>query len=134
MDYPVVDTQISPEGNLEVLSKAEVRKLLDSSQGGLYQVFRNCALAVLNAGNALDDGKILLERYRSFDISIIERERGIKLDIKGAPASAFVDDKMIKGLHEHLFAVLRDVLFVNDEIIGNPNFDLNRSSGVTDAV
>jgi predicted Rossmann-fold nucleotide-binding protein len=134
MDYPVVDTQISPEGKLEVLSKAEVRKLLDSSQGGLYQVFRNCALAVLNAGNALDDGKILLERYRSFDISIIERERGIKLDIKGAPASAFVDDKMIKGLHEHLFAVLRDVLFVNDEIIGNPNFDLNRSSGVTDAV
>lgn len=134
MDYPVVDTQISPEGKLEVLSKAEVRKLLDSSQGGLYQVFRNCALAVLNAGNFLDDGKVLLERYRSFNISIIERERGIKLDIKGAPASAFVDDRMIKGLHEHLFAVLRDVLFVNDEINGNRNLDLNQSSGVTDAV
>src|SRR3569832_884637 len=104
----VIDTQISPEGRLEVLSKAEVHKLLDNSHGGLHQIFRNCSLAVLNCGNYLDDGKELLERYASFDISIIQRERGIKLDIKGAPANAFVDNKMIKGIHEHLFAVLRD--------------------------
>jgi predicted Rossmann-fold nucleotide-binding protein len=82
----------------------------------------------------MDDGKELLERYQSFDISIIQRERGIKLDIKGAPASAFVDNKMIKGIHEHLFAVLRDVLFISDEINGNVNFDLHSSEGITDAV
>lgn len=134
MEYKVVDTQISPEGRLEVLSKAEIHKLLDNSHGGLHQVFRNCSLAVLNCGNYLDDGKELLERYPSFDIDIIERERGIKLDIKGAPASAFVDDKMIKGIHEHLFAVLRDVLFIADEVNGNVNFDLNTSAGITDAV
>jgi predicted Rossmann-fold nucleotide-binding protein len=134
MEYKVVDTQISPEGRLEVLSKAEIHKLLDNSHGGLHQVFRNCSLAVLNCGNYLDDGKELLERYPSFDIDIIERERGIKLDIKGAPASAFVDDKMIKGIHEHLFAVLRDVLFIADEVNGNINFDLNTSAGITDAV
>src|SRR3569832_1408559 len=130
----VIDTQISPEGRLEVLSKAEVHKLLDNSHGGLHQIFRNCSLAVLNCGNYLDDGKELLERYASFDISIIQRERGIKLDIKGAPANAFVDNKMIKGIHEHLFAVLRDVLFVSDEIQDNPQFDLNSSEGITDAV
>ncbi|MDB5839333.1 MAG: hypothetical protein JWQ23_1285 [Herminiimonas sp.] len=134
MEYKVVDTQISPEGRLDVLSKAEVHKLLDNSHGGLHAVFRNCSLAVLNCGNYLDDGKELLERYASFDISIIERERGIKLDIKGAPASAFVDDRMIKGIHEHLFAVLRDVLFISDEINGNVNFDLDSSTGITDAV
>lgn len=134
MEYKVVDTQISPEGRLEVLSKAEIHKLLDNSHGGLHQVFRNCSLAVLNCGNYLDDGKELLERYPSFDIDIIERERGIKLDIKGAPASAFVDDKMIRGIHEHLFAVLRDVLFIADEVNGNVNFDLNTSAGITDAV
>ncbi|MGI4848835.1 MAG: nucleotide 5'-monophosphate nucleosidase PpnN [Janthinobacterium lividum] len=134
MEYNVIDTQISPEGRLDVLSKAEVHKLLDNSIGGLHQVFRNCSLAVLNCGNNLDDGKLLLERYASYDISIIERERGIKLDIKGAPASAFVDDKMIKGIHEHLFAVLRDVLFISDEINGNVNFDLQSSHGITDAV
>jgi pyrimidine/purine-5'-nucleotide nucleosidase len=134
MEYKVIDTQISPEGRLDVLSKAEVHKLLDNSHGGLHPVFRNCSLAVLNCGNHLDDGKELLERYQSFDIDIIQRERGIKLDIKGAPASAFVDNKMIKGIHEHLFAVLRDVLFVNEEIAGNPNFDLHSSEGITDAV
>jgi hypothetical protein len=134
MDHHVVDTQISPEGRLEILSKSEVAKLLDTSQGGLYNLFRNCSLAVLNCGSPLDDGKELLERYSSFDISIIQRERGIKLDIRGAPANAFVDGKMIKGIHEHLFAVLRDVIYVNDEITDNPKFDLKSSEGVTDSV
>ena len=134
MEHDVVDTLISPEGRLEVLSKSEVVKLLDTSQGGLYQVFRNCALAVLNCGSSIDDGKELLERYKSFDISIVQRERGIKLEIKGAPAIAFVDGKMIKGIHEHLFAVLRDIIFISSEITDNPNFDLNRTEGITDAV
>jgi predicted Rossmann-fold nucleotide-binding protein len=134
MAREVVDTQISPEGRLDVLSKAEVNKLRDNSKGGLYEIFRNCSLAVLNCGNDLDDGKELLERYKSFDISIIQRERGIKLDIRGAPAIAFVDNKMIRGIHEHLFAVLRDIIFVSDEIIDNPKFDLNSSEGITDSV
>jgi predicted Rossmann-fold nucleotide-binding protein len=134
LKYDVIDTQISPEGRLEVLSKAEVNKLRDTSQGGLYTIFRNCSLAVLNCGSGMDDGKELLERYQNFDITIIQRERGIKLDIKGAPASAFVDNVMIKGIHEHVFSVLRDIIFVNDEITDNPKFDLTTSEGVTDAV
>jgi predicted Rossmann-fold nucleotide-binding protein len=134
MDHEVVDTLISPEGRLEVLSKAEVVKLLDSGQGGLYQTFRNCALAVLNCGSSIDDGKELLERYKSFEISIVQRERGIKLDIRGAPAIAFVDGKMIKGIHEHLFAVLRDIVFVSNEVTDNPKFNMARSEGITDAV
>ena len=134
MEYNGINIQISPEGRMDVLSKAEVQKLLDNSHGGLHPVFRNCSLAVLNCGNYMGDGKELLERHPNFDISIVERERGIKLDIKGAPASAFVDDKIIKGIHEHLFAVLRDILFIGDEINGNINFDLNASDGITDAV
>jgi hypothetical protein len=45
MEHLVVDAQISPEGRLEVLSKMEVAKLLDTSHDGLYNVFRNCSLA-----------------------------------------------------------------------------------------
>jgi predicted Rossmann-fold nucleotide-binding protein len=134
MTYELVDTLISPEGRLEVLSKAEVAKLLDTSQGGLYQVFRKCALAVLNSGSSIDDGKELLERYQDFDIRIVQRERGIKLDIRSAPAHAFVDGKMIKGIHEHLFAVLRDIVYVSFEVTDSPRFDLNRPEGITDAV
>ncbi|MFC1771853.1 nucleotide 5'-monophosphate nucleosidase PpnN [Pseudomonadota bacterium] len=131
----VVNAIISPEvGRLDVLSKVEVNKLLDTSQGGLYKLFRNCSLAVLNCGSTMDDGKELLERYQSFDIRIIQEERGIKLQVKGAPASAFVDGKIIKGINEHLFAVLRDVIYVSDEINDNPHFEMDRPDGITNAV
>ncbi|MGI9295986.1 MAG: nucleotide 5'-monophosphate nucleosidase PpnN [Pseudomonadales bacterium] len=134
MKLDVIDAIISPAGRLDVLSRAEINKLLDASQGGLYKVFRACSLAVLNSGSYADDGKELLERYQSFDISVIQQERGIKLAVVGAPASAFVDGKIIKGINEHLFAVLRDVIYVGDEIEGNPKIDLQSSAGVTDAV
>lgn len=134
MKHKVVDALIFPEGRLDVLSKVEVSKLLDTSQGGLYQVFRNCSLAVLNCGSAMDDGKELLERYSSFDIHVVQEERGIKLELTGAPAHAFVDGKMIKGINEHLFAVLRDIVYISDEINDNPKIDLETSDGITNAV
>lgn len=134
MKYPVIDATISPAGRLDVLSRAEINKLLDASQGGLYRLFRACSLAVLNCGNYTDDGKALLERYQGFAISVVQQERGIKLAVTGAPASAFVDGKIIKGINEHLFAVLRDVIYVGDEIEGNSKIDLQSSAGITDAV
>ena len=134
MKYDVIDAIISPKTHLDVLSKAEVNKLRDTSQGGLYTLFRNCSLAVLNSGSTLDDGKELLERYKSFEISVIQEERGIKLELKNAPAIAFVDGKMIKGINEHLFAVLRDVVYVSDEITDNPHFDIDTPDGITNAV
>lgn len=134
MKPAVIDARISPAGRLDVLSKVEVGKLLDTSQGGLYNIFRNCSLAVLNCGNQMDDGKQLLERYKSFDIRVVQQARGIKLEVKNAPAAAFVDGEMIKGINEHLFSVLRDVIYVSDEINDNPKFDLNTSDGITNAV
>lgn len=134
MKYDVIDAQIAPEGRLDVLSRQEVNKLLDSSQGGLYQTFRNCSLAVLNCGSAMDDGKELLERYPDFSIRVVQEQRGIKLELKNAPAQAFVDGRMIKGINEHLFAVVRDIIYVNDEINHNPQFDLETSNGISNAV
>lgn len=134
MKYPTVDARISPIGRLDVLSQAEVSKLLDTSQGGLYQLFRNCSLAVLNCGSSLDDGKELLERYPDFAIRVLPVERGIKLEVKSAPAHAFVDGTMIRGINEHLFAVLRDVIFVADDITDNRVFDLDTSDGISNAV
>ena len=129
-----VDAQISPTGRLEVLSRAEAASILDRGHGGLHALFRQCALAVLNCGNETDDGQQLLERYASFDVRLLMRERGIKLSVHGAPANAFVDGKMITGIQEHLFAVLRDVIYIGDEIRGNPKFEQRTSAGVTDTV
>jgi len=129
-----VNATISPEGHLAILSKTEVNKLLDTSQGGLYQLLHNCSLAVLNCGSDSDDGKELLERYKDFSIRVIQEERGIQIAVKGAPANAFVDGLMIKGIKEHLFSVLRDIIYLSDEITDNPRFDLEKSDGLTNAV
>jgi len=134
MKEHLIDARITPSQHLDILSKLEVSKLLDRSQGGLYSLFRNCSLAVLSHGNYTDDAKELLERHKSFDIRVIQQERGIKLELKGAPASAFVDGKMIKGINELLFSVLRDIVYSYDSIINNPKFDLENEDGVTNAI
>lgn len=131
--YDVVDAQISPKGDLEILSRAE-GAFLSNGHSGIYPLYRNCSLAVLSSSHGIDDGKELLERHQSFEIKIIQRQRGIKLEIKGAPASAFVDGKMITGVQENLFAVLRDLIYVHHEIHNNPKFDLATSEGISNAV
>lgn len=46
-------------------------------------------------------------------MNIISRERGVKLELFNAPASCVVDGEIIRGLQEHLFSVLRDILYVS---------------------
>ncbi len=130
----MVDARVGPRGSLEHLSQQEIAKLLDSGQGGLYALFRKCALAVLNSGGDIDDPRIIFEKYRDFQVRIVRQAWGIKLEIKNAPAAAFVDGVMIKGLKEHLFAVLRDVVFISNEIMESGRFDLGSSASITNAV
>jgi predicted Rossmann-fold nucleotide-binding protein len=134
MEYTTINTQIIPTGRLEILSKTEATDLLDRGHGSLHRLYRDCSLAVLNTGNELDNAKELLERYSAFDIRIIQQPHGIRLDIKNAPASAFVDGTMIVGVQEHLFSVLRDMIFVHEEISENARFNLETSEGTTEAI
>jgi pyrimidine/purine-5'-nucleotide nucleosidase len=129
-----VDARVGPRGSLENLSQAEIDKLLDTSQTGLYKLFRNCALAVLNSGSDNDNAKEIFERYRNFDVQIVRHAWGIKLQISNAPAAAFVDGEMIHGIKEHLFAVLRDVIYTANEIIGVGRLDTHDSASITNAV
>jgi predicted Rossmann-fold nucleotide-binding protein len=130
-----IDARVGPRGSLENLSQAEIGKLLDSGQGGLYRLFRQCALAVLNSGGTdTDNAKEIFDRYRDFEIKIVRHAWGIKLEMHNAPATAFVDGQMIRGIKEHLFAVLRDVVFISNEIIDSGRFDLTESASITNAV
>lgn len=130
----LVDARVAPKGSLEHLSQQEIAKLLDSGQGGLYPLFRQCALAVLNSGGGADDARAVFQKYRDFDLRIVRQAWGIKLEIKNAPAAAFVDGEMIRGLRDHLFAVLRDVVFISNEIMESGRFDLAASPSITNAV
>lgn len=128
-----VSTRITPQGSLEVLSQQEVEKLLSAGSGGLYPLFRQCALAVLNSGATTDDAKALFDEYADFEVRILKRPWGLRLDIVNAPARAFVDGEMIQGVKEHLFAVLRDVVYVGTEI-ASERFDPQVPGNITNAV
>lgn len=134
MNRERVNAVVSPLGSLDVLSQLEVGELRDTSEGGLYETFRQCSLAVLNTGSPVDNAKVVLEEYQDFGIRVLQRDRGIKIEVQNAPAEAFVDGEMIRGIREHLFSVLRDTVYVYNEIDNNPKFDLHSSSGITNAI
>jgi predicted Rossmann-fold nucleotide-binding protein len=129
-----VDARIGPRGSLENLSQQEIEKLLDSRAGGLYPLFRKCALAVLNSGSETDNAKEIFDRYKDFEVELVRQAWGVKLEIRNAPGQAFVDGEMIRGMKEHVFAVLRDVIFISNEIIESGRFDLSAPAAITNAV
>jgi len=129
-----VDAEVWPEGSLEVLSQHEVDQLKSSGAGGLYPLLRRCMLAVLNSGSQADDARELLRAFEGFEIGFIQQDRGLKISLRGAPAEAFVDGKMIRGTRELLFAVLRDIVFTSNEVMDSGRFDLMTTDGITNAV
>ena len=129
-----VDAEVWPEGSLEVLSQAESDQLRNEGEGETYQLLRRCILAVLNSGGNTDDARAVLTKHEKFSVGFQQQDRGLKVVLKGAPASAFVDGVMIRGIREQLFAVLRDVVFTNNEIRNSDRFDFRYSESITDAV
>lgn len=131
---PTVNTRISPRGGLDILSRDEVARLRDASTGGQRDLLRRCALAVLTTGSESDDPRAAAQRYPDFDIEVQQQDRGIKIELRSAPASAFVDGEIIRGIAENLFAVVRDIAYNANEIHGSGRFDLGSSAGMTAAV
>ncbi len=129
-----IDTEVWPEGSLEVLSQMEVEQLRNEGEGGLHGLLRRCILAVLNSGADNDDAREVLNLYRDFRVNLVQQDRGLKVALSAAPANAFVDGKMIRGIRELLFAVLRDVVYIGSEIRARSRFQLDDSSGITNAV
>ena len=133
-------THISPLGSMDLLAQAEVDILKKSANSELYQLYRNCSLATLNAGSKTDNTKELLDKFKSFEINVISKERGVKLELVNAPESAFVDRRIIRSIQANLFAVLRDILFLNNQIsaikqlVSNVKLDRDHSFYITNLV
>jgi predicted Rossmann-fold nucleotide-binding protein len=107
----VANARIYPHGGLDVLSRYEVMRLHDASAGGMHELLRRCALAVLTTGTSNDDPHLTRRQYPDFDIQVTEQDRGIRIDLCNAPAMAFVDGRIIQGVAELLFAVVRDLAY-----------------------
>jgi predicted Rossmann-fold nucleotide-binding protein len=130
---PSVDARVSPAGALDLLSRDEIARLHDATASGLHGLLRSCSLAVLTSGAVQDSARAMLGQYPDFDIQVLQQDRGVKLDLKGAPAQAFVDGKIIRGTNELLFAVVRDIVYQSTKLASG-EFNLGNSSGITHAV
>ncbi len=121
-----------PAGGLDVLSRAEVARLRDASAGGMHELLRRCALAVLTSGSASDDPRAR-DLYPDFDIQVAQQDRGVRIDLVNAPAMAFVGE-IIRGVAELLFAVVRDLAYMAIEMGPAYAAELESSEGITNAV
>jgi predicted Rossmann-fold nucleotide-binding protein len=127
-------THINPVGTMSLLSQLEVARLTRTASSDLYRLYRSCSLAVLNSGSKTDSSREILEHYHNFEINVLSRERGVKLELANAPEQAFVDGEIIRGIQEHLFSVLRDILYVATQLEQITNFDPNSQPHITNLV
>src|SRR4249919_2332005 len=114
--HATVNARISPRGGLDVLSRDEVARLRDASGGGLHELLRRCALAVLTTDTSSDDPRAAQQRFPDFDIQVLQQDRGMKIELRNAPAISFVDGEIIRGIAELLYAVVRDIAYTAAEI------------------
>ncbi|GGI73645.1 nucleotide 5'-monophosphate nucleosidase PpnN [Shewanella gelidii] len=126
--------KIAPRGSMVQLSQLEVDRLKQSSKSEIFQLYRNCSLAVLASGLHSDDSKALFEQFSNFNIRILQRERGVKIELQNPPEKAFVDGEIIAGIQEHLFAVLRDIIYVSDKYESIKHINLTNSNHITNVV
>src|SRR3546814_9317515 len=75
----------------------------------------------------------MLEQYPDFDIQVLQQDRGMKIELSNAPAQAFVDGEIIRGINELLVAVVRDIVYVSTQL-EQVGFDLDLSAGLTQGV
>jgi len=124
-----INTIIYPYGSLKLLSRNEVQNL-SSLNGDLYQLFRKCALAILQTG--IDDNPYtLLHDFADFHINIHQQDRGVALELINAPSAAFVNGEIIASTHEMLFSALRDIVY-NQAELEHKHTNLTTSAGITD--
>ena len=134
MTHKTITATINPSDSLSILSKLEIHQLRDTSQGGLHELLRRCVLAVLNCDHETDDSRSIFAAYKNFDIEVKQNQRGIEVVLHNAPAVAFVNDQLIRGIKENLFSVLRDIVYFANKVESNRLFELDTSEGMTNAV
>lgn len=138
---------LTPEGtSLESLSPSEIAALFEKSRDRIRTTLHRCALAVLNSGQENDDVRTMLDRFKDFRLKVLKTPAGIELQLYNVPVSAFAAYeymegkkpvyvyKIIEGIRQNIFAILRDLVFVASEIERTSKFDVTTPEGITDSV
>ncbi len=124
-------TYVHPKSSMDQLSQNETESLQKTAGGELSDLLTKCCLAVLNSGNITDSPESLLSSSKDFAVEVIQKERGIKLKLYNPPETAFVNGNIIKGIEEHLFSVLRDIVYIESQSQMYRTLDLTNSNTIT---
>ena len=124
-------TYVHPKSSMDQLSQNETESLQKTAGGELSDLLTKCCLAVLNSGNITDSPESLLSSSKDFAVEVIQKERGIKLKLYNPPETAFVNANIIKGIEEHLFSVLRDIVYIESQSQMYRTLDLTNSNTIT---
>ncbi len=128
----IAHATVNPLRSLNLLSRKDIEGLT-ASDGELLAVFRQCALAILNTDTNQDDAAQISADFSDFVVQLVPQPRGLRLEIFNAPPQSFVDGKMIRGIQEHLFSALRDIVYTDFKIIASQAQPLD-SGQVTNTV
>lgn len=103
---------LNPINSLNLLSQGEI-EAFTTTRGELFGLYRSCALAILNTDSSKDDAAEIYQDFSDFDLRLVPQPRGLRLELFNAPAQAFVDGRMIRGIQDHLFSALRDIVYTD---------------------
>lgn len=124
---------VRPNNNMALLSQLEIKALRKSKDTVLYKLFRDCSLAVLSCEDENDDPEHLLNSYKNYDVEIIQLNSGISLNLINPPEASFANGKLIEGVRDSLFSVLRDILYIHTKIDNN-KIDFDTKEETTNSV
>ena len=132
---PTIDTEVTPRGTLELLSQREVQQLRSTADSRILELFRRCALAVLNTGNDTDDARCAVRRLSRLQ----HRDRATHARLEAqhqARAGERVRRRPYGRRHPRSICsrccAISSTSAPRSRTTGR--FDLNSSEGITDAV
>ena len=127
-------THINPVGSMDLLSQLEVDRL----QADRLQRYLSTVSQLLAGGPQLRQPYRQFQRDTgTFQILRYSRDPArarVKLELFNAPEHAFVDGEIIRGIQEHLFSVLRDILYVSTQLESNRLVNLTSSTHISNVV
>lgn len=98
---------------LSMMHPDDLRTLTsDDSQhlpGIIQDRLRDCLLGILGAEDSMNQSRDLKSQYPNFTAKLTREKQSIKLELKDAPANAFVDGEIIGMRKRHVAAAIRDL-------------------------
>lgn len=97
---------IKSVGSSLELTDEQIDAISYATENGYHELLCKMIFAVLNAGSEMDDPMEIRRLSENFVLNVKKNSFGLDLYVENAPKTAFVDEKIILGIREHIESVL----------------------------